>query len=56
MEINECKLGTISASMWHQSDITDVDDPMSLFASTLKDIEEKIIPKTSAVPEHFNKL
>ena len=35
----------------HQSAISDADDPMSLFISILKDIEEE----TSAVPKRFNK-
>ena len=39
----------------HQSVIADADDPMSLFTSILKDIAEETIPKTSAVPKHFNK-
>ena len=38
----------------HQSAITDADDPMS-FTSILKDIVEKYIPNTSAVPKRFNK-
>ena len=39
----------------HQSAIADADDPMSLYTSILKDIAEKTIPKTSAVPKRFNK-
>ena len=39
----------------HQYAIADADDPMSLFTSILKDIAEKNIPKTSAVPKRFNK-
>ena len=38
-----------------QSVMNDADDPMSLFTSILKDIAEETIPKTSAVPKHFNK-
>ena len=34
--------------------IADADDPISLFASILKDIAEETIPKTSAVPKRFN--
>ena len=37
-----------------QSAIADADDPMSFFISILKDIAEKTIPKTSAVPKRFN--
>ena len=33
----------------------DADDPMSLVTSILKDIAEKSIPKTSAVPKRFNR-
>ena len=39
----------------HQSAIADADDPMPLFTSILKDIAEKSIHKTSAVPKRFNK-
>ena len=39
----------------YQSTITDTDDHMSLFTSILKDIADKTIPKTSAVPKRFNK-
>ena len=39
----------------HQSAIADADDPMPLFTSILKDIDEETIPNTSAVPKRFNK-
>ena len=39
----------------HQSVIADADDPMSLFTSIFKDIEEEIIHKILAVPKRFNK-
>ena len=55
MEVGEGKLGSIPASMQHQSAIADADDPMSLFTSILKDIAEQTIRKTSAVPKRFNK-
>ena len=58
MEAGEGKLGSIPASMQHssaQSAIADVDDPMFLFTSILKDIAEETIPKISAVPKRFNK-
>ena len=54
----ERQIGKCSASVQHslhQSAITDADDPMSLFTSVMKDIEEKTISKTSAVPKRFNK-
>ena len=38
-----------------QSAIADADDHMSFFTSILKDIAEKTIRKTSAVPKRFNK-
>ena len=38
----------------HQSAIADIDDPMSLFISILKDIAEETIHKTLAIPKHFN--
>ena len=39
----------------HHSVMNDAVDPISLFTSILKDIAEETIPKTSAVPKHFNK-
>ena len=54
MEVNRGKLGWIPASV-HQSDMNDADDTMSFYTSILKDIAEKIIPKTSAITIRFNK-
>ena len=47
--------GMNSSTRLHHSVMKDVDDPMSLFTSILKDIAEETIPKTSAVPKHLNK-
>ena len=41
MDVNEGKLGSISASLQHFSaPIAEADDPMTLFTSILKDIAE----------------
>ena len=57
MEAGEGKVGSIPASLQHSSASicqSDADDPMSLFTSIF-DIAEETIPKTSAVPKRFKK-